>query len=159
MTWTILHDACLHGDLSTILSRSVDFPQEICQLDEHGSTPLHLACYSYNQNMQQIIQSPRMKDAILLQDYHGNTPLHVMLSNPAAVDKNAVQSIVMTHPQVLLITNREGLTPLHVACRFIPWREDIITLILVAFPQAATMRIKVCKWCFPYPIDCITLQK
>lgn len=143
MTWTALHDACEHQDTKKVLSIAQVNEREAYSLDDHNSTPLHIACWS-NPPLD-VIRA--LLDAhpqgLKAKDVHGDTPLHIAVSNPMTrVD--LVQTLVDACPDALSIANREGLMPLHAACRYSPKQDDTIALLVEAYAEAAKHRIKVC---------------
>mmetsp|Transcript_3842 Transcript_3842/g.5033 ORF Transcript_3842/g.5033 Transcript_3842/m.5033 type:complete len:159 (+) Transcript_3842:287-763(+) len=50
--------------------------------------------------------------------------------------------MIKTQPEILSITNKEGLQPLHVCCRFCPNRVDVIDLVAKSYPPACLYHIK-----------------
>lgn len=142
MTWTALHDACEHQDTKKVLSIAQVNEREAYSLDDHNSTPLHIACWS-NPPLD-VIRA--LLDAhpqgLKAKDVHGDTPLHIAVSNPMTrVD--LVQTLVDACPDALSIANREGLMPLHAACRYSPKQDDTIALLVEAYAEAAKHRIKM----------------
>ena len=64
-----------------------------------------------------------------------DTPLHIALRNND-VNKAAIEMMIKSCPDSLSISNKEGLLPLHISCRYCPTRSDIIELIAKSHPIA-----------------------
>ena len=71
-----------------------------------------------------------------------DTPLHIALRN-SQVNIDAIILMINTCPNSLSISNKEGLMPLHIACRHCPNRSGIIELIAKSYPRACICHIKV----------------
>ena len=142
MTWTVLHDACEHEDTETVLKRSKVNTEEANSLDDHGATPLHIACF--NNPPVEVIEAliAAHPQALMMRDVHGDTPLHIALSNPTT-NINVVRTLVEACQDALMISNREGLKPLHEACRFGSMNDEIISLLVETCGAAAKVRIRV----------------
>jgi ankyrin repeat protein len=142
MTWTVLHDACEHQDTKTMIARSKCNADEAHNLDDHGSTPLHIACWN-NPPLDAVrALMGAHPQGLASKDVHGDTPLHIAVSNPAT-SVELVRALVEECPEATNIVNREGLMPLHSACRYSPMNDEIISIILEANVPAAKHRIKV----------------
>ena len=113
-------------------------------LDDHGSTPLHIACWSNPPT--EIIRGllDAHPSAVSDKDRHGDTPLHVALTGPCPTTE-IVKLLLDSCPMVTSIANREGLLPLHQACRYCPERQDILKIVVDAYPFALRTHIKVCS--------------
>jgi ankyrin repeat protein len=142
MTWTALHDACEHQDTETVLTRTKYNADEAYCLDDHDSTPLHIACWG--NPPQEVVRAliEVYPQGLKKKDVHGDTPLHIAVSNPATRIE-LIQALVEAEPAAASIANREGLMPLHAACRYSPSNDEIISLLLETYPSAAKARIKV----------------
>jgi ankyrin repeat protein len=142
MTWTVLHDACEHQDFETVLTRTKGNADEAYCLDDHDSTPLHIACWS-NPPLEVVrVLIEAYPQGLKKKDVHGDTPLHIAVSNPATRIE-LIQMLIGAEPGAASIANREGLMPLHAACRYSPSNVEIISLLLETHPAAAKVRIKV----------------
>jgi hypothetical protein len=142
MTWTRLHDACQHHNNKMIVKLARCFAEEAVMVDDHGSTPLHIACWGNPpmEVVQALLQA--CPEAATDKDVHGNTPLHVAASYPETSPAIA-RAFLDVYPAAASITNKEGLTPLHMACRFAPKNELFIALLIYAYPFALRHRTKV----------------
>eukprot|EP00978_Attheya_sp_CCMP212_P014973 scaffold38427_cov52-Attheya_sp.AAC.4 len=142
MTWTILHDACEHQDKDQVIKRARSNSEEAVMLDDHGSTPLHIACWSNPPT--EIIRGllDAHPNAVSDKDRHGDTPLHVALTGPCPTTE-IVKILLDSCPMVTSIANREGLLPLHQACRYCPDRQDILKILVDAYPFALRTHIKI----------------
>ena len=138
MTWTVLHDACEHQDIQVILERAN--PVDAHCVDDHGSTPLHIACGGCPP--VEVVRALMDQEVLSLQDKHGDTPLHIAVSNPET-HVEVVQALLETCPEAAKVMNKEGLMPLHCACRYSSSNAEFISLLLEAHPEAAKHRIKV----------------
>lgn len=140
MTWTLLHDACDHQDAAAVRNLA-NRPELAVALDAHGSTPLHI--YLANPH-----PDPDAVRALLkasppdISDYHGDTILHIAASNPT-MDSDLLKDVLMATPNAISKANREGLLPLHMACRFAAQNVDAIRMLVEANPDAIHKRIKV----------------
>jgi hypothetical protein len=74
--------------------------------------------------------------------YKKDTPLHIALRN-SQVNIDAITLMINSCPNILSISNKEGLMPLHIACRHCPNRSAIIELIAKSYPRACICHIKV----------------
>jgi len=115
---TLLHKACLTGDLSFI-DFLVEKGAEVNRRDEHQLTPLHVACQikraGYD-NLEIIKKLLILGADPTLQDVDGRTPLHWSLENgQEGVAKYLVEK--GGRGQVF-IADKEGMTPLHIAARW-----------------------------------------
>lgn len=142
MTWTVLHDACEHEDIETVIQRTKVNAEEANSLDDHGATPLHIACF--NNPPKEMLEAliAAHPQALVTRDMHGDTPLHIALSNPATTI-NVIRTLAKACPKALMISNREGLKPLHEACRFGSMNDEIISLLVETCEAAAKVRIRV----------------
>lgn len=142
MTWSELHDACEHQDPEKIISRSRSNSEEALQLDEHGSTPLHIACWS-NPRVDAIrALVDAHPHAVSDRDMHGDTPLMVALSN-SEPNSEVVKILLEVSPKVASVPNKEGLMPIHAACRYCPGNVDVIAMLVEAYPSALQKHIKI----------------
>lgn len=141
MTWTTLHDACERQDTATILVRSKVHPEEAVREDDRGATPLHIACWQNPplQVIEALIEA--FPGAIKDQDVHGDTPLHVALTNPET-SVHVIRTLIKSCPDAPSIANKEGLYPLHKACRY-GASEQVIDILLETYPKALRIPIKV----------------
>jgi hypothetical protein len=75
MTWTRLHDACQHHNNKMIVKLARCFAEEAVMVDDHGSTPLHIACWGNPpmEVVQALLQA--CPQVATYKDVHGNTPL------------------------------------------------------------------------------------
>jgi hypothetical protein len=71
-----------------------------------------------------------------------DTPLHIALRNDQ-VNKDAIVMMINAFPNILSISNKEGLMPLHICCRYCSNRSDIIDFIARSYPKACMIHIKV----------------
>jgi ankyrin repeat protein len=145
MTWTRLHDACQHHDDKMILKLAHSFAEEAVMVDDHGSTPLHIACWGGNhaqpiEVLQALLRA--CPQATTDQDVVGNTPLHVATSHPDTRPE-IVRALLEACPIASSIKNKEGLLPLHMACRYAPKNELVIAVLVDAYPFALRSRTKV----------------
>ena len=84
MTWTKLHDACEHLDSKCIVERCKTNSNEPLEVDDHGSTPLHILAWG-NPKIELLEAMILCCPASLLvtdKDLHGDTSLHVACSYP-----------------------------------------------------------------------------
>ena len=148
MTWTRLHYACEHEPAAHVLQELV-VPQNglnpAREVDDHGSTPLHIFCttgFPTPESLHQLIQyNPA---AALQKDRHGETPLHILCRRPLASARRAVwQVLLAVAPAAASIANKEGCLPLHVACRHNATNELLVQDLLQAHPPAIRHRIKL----------------
>jgi ankyrin repeat protein len=142
MTWTRLHDACQRRDSKTVVELAEQVSEEAIMVDDHGSTPLHIACWG-NPPLE-VIQALLFAypQAATDKDILGNTPLHVAASHPET-NPVIVKALLQACPITVSITNKEGLTALHMACRHAPANEQVIGLLIDAYPRALQTRTKV----------------
>jgi ankyrin repeat protein len=145
MTWTRLHDACQHHNHRLILSLTQYFSEEAMMVDDHGSTPLHIACWG-NPPLE-VVQALLMSCPLAAtdKDAFGNTPLHVATAHPNTAPA-VVREILSVCPTAASIVNKEGLMPLHMACRYAPSNEAVISALIDAYPYALKARTKVSAW-------------
>jgi len=151
MTWTELHDACVHGDLPHVIQLARQHSEQANKVDDHGLTPLHILiledpCSSI-EAVKALLQAFPM--VVLETDVHGDTPLHLAAACPTA-SKELVKLLMEANPTVVSQKNCEGLMPLHVACRHASQNEAVIDLLVRAFPSALLVNIKVgyiTEWC------------
>lgn len=141
MTWTALHDACEHQDIEAVLQLIEANSDEAVNVDDHGETPLHIACWA-NPPLK-VVEAliAAFPQAVTDQDAHGDTPLHVALTNPET-SCEVVHALLKACPAVASIANKEGLCPLHKACRHCP-DEKVIEVLLEEYPYALRNPIKV----------------
>lgn len=142
MTWTLLHDACEHFDAKCILERCKTHCCESLEVDDHGSTPLHILAWG---NPDPILMDSLVSccpAALADKDTHGNTCLHIACSYPDT-DPQILEMIIDACPTLPSVTNKEGLMPLHAACRFAPKNEHMIGYLVQVYPYALHSRIKV----------------
>jgi ankyrin repeat protein len=142
MTWTLLHDACEHLDAKMIIERCKTNSQEPLEVDDHGSTPLHILSWGNPDPklLETLIAS--CPSAVSDQDVVGDTCLHIAASYPKT-DPKILKILIDACPLLPSVKNREGLMPLHVACRFAPQNEAAIGYLIEAFPYALRSNIKV----------------
>jgi len=98
------------------------------------------------------------------QDWHGDTPLHVACCIPPsssaycrsdpcrysygcegsvdAASKHYARLLLEACPESASTTNREGLQPLHMACRHAQNNVGVVGLLVQAYPHALRKRIK-----------------
>lgn len=142
MTWTELHDACQHHESNMIVTLAQKFAEEALMVDEHGSTPLHIACWG-NPPLE-VIQAllSACPHTVCDQDIDGNTPLHIAVSHPD-MSAAAVSALIEACPTAASVRNKEGIMPLHMACRNAPMNERVIAVLVEANPGALEVRTKV----------------
>lgn len=142
MTWTRLHDACQHHESKLIVKLAQTFAEEALMVDEHGSTPLHIACWG--NPPPEVIQAllTACPQTVYDQDKDGNTPLHIAASHPK-MTPSVIRALLEACPIAISIRNKEGLMPLHMACRNAPRNEHVIAILLEAYPGALETRTKV----------------
>ena len=142
MTWTRLHDACQHHDYSRVVSIVRTASDEVMMVDDHGSNPLHLACWG-NPPLE-VVQAllKACPPAATDKDILGNTPLHIASGYPGT-DPYLIREILEFCPTAASIINKEGLTPLHVACRHAPNNVGVISALIDAHPHALKTRTRV----------------
>lgn len=142
MTWTVLHHACEHLDSKCILERCKTSTSELLEVDDHGSTPLHILAWG-NPNLDLL---KALVDccpaAVSDQNVHGDTCLHIACSYPGT-DVKVVRLLVDACPGLVSIKNKEGLMPLHVACRCSPENKAVISCLVETYPNALLKPIKV----------------
>lgn len=111
-------------------------------VDDHGSTPLHIACSS-NPTVD-VIEAliSAHPQAVSDKDNHGDTPMHVALCSPD-VGVDVIGVLLRACPTVASIANREGLMPIHVACRFCPRNEEVVGMLVDAYPFSLRTHIKM----------------
>lgn len=141
MTWTLLHDACVHQDTPHVIEIAHAHADQALKVDDHGLTPLHILVWgdpSVEAVKALLEASPQ---AVSDSDVHGDTPLHLACSNPKA-SKHLIQMLLDASPTAVSMKNHEGLMPLHMACRYTQ-NEGVIGLLLENFPFALRSQIKV----------------
>lgn len=146
MTWTRLHDACQHQKSSTVVKLAHACAEEALMVDDHGSTPLHIACWG-NPPVD-VIQAllDACPQTVADQDVDGNNPLHIAASHPE-MSVEVIRALLEACPVAVSAKNKEGLMPLHMACRNAPRNEPVIAVLIEAYPQALETRTKVGgKW-------------
>jgi len=74
-------------------------------------------------------------------DLHGDTPLHLALR--ADTNPRVIRKLLDANPIVAYAKNKEGLLPLHAACRYCPFNEEVIRMILEANPCGLRSRTKM----------------
>ena len=142
MTWTLLHEACVHLDAQGIHDRCRMGTNEPLEHDEHGSTPLHILAWGNpDPDLLRTLVST-CPVAVSDKDVHGDTCLHVACSYHGT-SVEVVKVLLNACPIVASTTNKEGLMPLHVACRFAPQNEAVVRYLVKAYPYALRSRIKV----------------
>lgn len=147
MTWTELHDACVHRDLPHVIQLAHDHKEQADKVDDHGLTPLHILILG-NPSLEAVRALLRASPLAAAQtDVRGDTPLHLACAIPDAT-KDLVQLLLDAAPTAVSRANREGLMPLHAACRHAPRNEGVVGLLIQAYPQALRAHIKVR---FPVP--------
>ena len=115
--------------------------REAVNVDDQGSTPLHIACWeNLPLNVVEALIAA-FPQAVSDQDVHGDTPLHVALTN-SEPDPEVVQALLTACPIVASTANNEGLYPLHKACRHCP-DEKVIEALLEVDAYALRTHIKV----------------
>lgn len=144
MTWTELHDACVHVDLPRIVQLARLDDAQANKVDDHGLTPLHILILEDPSTNIEAVQAllKAFPMAVSQPDVHGDTPLHLAAGCPTA-SQELVQLLLHANPTVASQKNREGLMPLHVACRHASKNKDVIGLLIQAFPGALRANIKV----------------
>jgi ankyrin repeat protein len=136
-----------------ILKLAHSFAEEAAMVDDHGSTPLHIACWDNNHHHHphSLVLPLEVLQALLVQacpqaatdqDVVGNTPLHVATSHPDTRPE-IVRALLEACPIASSIKNKEGLLPLHMACRYAPKNELVIAVLVDAYPLALRSRTKV----------------
>jgi ankyrin repeat protein len=141
MTWTQLHDACVHQDTSHVIELAHAHSEQAWKADDHGLTPLHILVWGNPsaEAVKALLEaSPQAVSDI---DVHGDTPLHLACSNPNA-DKHLIQMLLDACPTAASMKNHEGLMPLHMACRYTR-NEAVIGLLIENYPYALRTQIKV----------------
>jgi ankyrin repeat protein len=142
MTWTVLHEACQNERKDQVIQRSSIHSTEAAMTDDHGWTPLHIACLS-NPPVSVVLALMQANPSSLAEkDIHGNTPLHIAAANSAS-SMELMECLLKGNSVPATITNKEGLTPLHMACRFSSQNEALVRVLTEAYPRALRMRIKV----------------
>lgn len=145
MTFTKLHDVCEKKQTEDIIQIMESYPQMALSLDAHMQTPLHILCGFGSPDVEGVLAIVNSYPAcIIAQDLNGDTPLHVLCRSPH-VTKHMVH-LLLKHgggSKVACITNKEGLMPLHVACRHNAAQEDVMGLLLDVYPSAVHMQIKM----------------
>jgi ankyrin repeat protein len=141
MTWTLLHDACVHQDTPHVIELAHAHAEQALKVDDHGLTPLHILVLG-NPSVEAVTAlltaSPQ---TVSDSDVHGDTPLHLACGNPNA-DKRLIQMLLDASPTAVSMKNHEGLMPLHMACRYTQ-NEGVIGLLLENYPFALRSPIKV----------------
>ena len=147
MTWTRLHDAVQHHDYKEAVNIAHLSSDEAMMVDDHGSTPLHLACWG-NPPID-VIQAllKACPQAATDKDVIGNTPLHIASGYPGT-DPNLIREILKVCPTAASMTNKEGLMPLHVACRHACHNVRVISALIDAYPYALKARTRVSQLFF-----------
>ena len=152
MTWTRLHYTCEHEPVDHVVRELVRLTKNhheaaARELDDHGSTPLHIFCttgFPTPESLQQLVQyNPA---AALQKDRHGETPLHILCRrhHPLTQEQRAVwQVLLQAAPAAAAMANKEGCLPLHVACRHNASNEMLLQDLLQAHPNAIRQRIKL----------------
>lgn len=155
MAWTVLHHACEHLDSKCIFERCKTSTNELLEVDDHGSTPLHILAWG-NPDIHLLQALVDCCPAALSdRNIHGDTCLHIACSF-AGTDVKVVKLFLDACPGLVSTKNKEGLMPLHVACRFAPGNEAIIGFLINEYPTALLKPIKVNPFdsnCFFYIID------
>jgi len=144
MTWTVLHDNCLHN--RDVVQRAHEHADEANKVDDHGLTPLHTLILGKPslEEVKALIEASPV--AVSTPDIHGDTPLHLACGCPSAT-KDMVQLLLNASPTGVSQTNREGLMPLHVACRYASQNDGVIGLLIQTYPEALHAHIKVRAVC------------
>jgi ankyrin repeat protein len=142
MTWTKLHQACENQSSLDVVKLARNAPEEGFNVDENGSTPLHLLAWGQPSAIAVQILIKACPQAASHQDIMGNTPLHIAASC-ASSDKHLVQMLLDACPIAASMANHEGLLPLHMACRYSPTNKGVIGLLIEAYPYALRVHIKV----------------
>ena len=146
MTWTELHDACVHRDLSHVIQVAAMHADQAIEVDDHGLTPLHILIVGRPsaEAVNRLLEASPM--AASQPDVHGDTPLHLAAGCPDMTPE-IVKILLSAYPIAISLKNREGLMPLHMACRYASQNDDIIDILIAAFPDALRVHIKVCiQW-------------
>lgn len=141
MTWTGLHDACEHQDTEAALELIKANSDQAANVDEHGETPLHIVCWANPPLRMVEALIAAFPQAVTDQDVHGDTPLHVALMNPET-SYEVVHALLKACPTLASVANKEGLYPLHMACRHCQ-DEKVFELLLEEYPYALRHAIKV----------------
>ena len=148
MTWTELHDACVHQELSLVIQLAKLHADQANEVDDHGLTPLHLLIVGSPSvdAVKELLQAFPM--AASQRDVHGDTPLHLAAGCPDMTEE-IVKLLLDAYPPAVSLKNREGLMPLHMACRYANQNENSIKILIAAFPDALRVNIKVRIQLFP----------
>ena len=110
-------------------------------VDDHGYTPLHIACFgspSLDVIRALLEAAPHVG---FDKDVHGNTALHIAVSQKD-VSAEIVSEMIRLCPASISSLNKEGLTPLHMACRHNA-QASVISVLVNAHPGALKIRTKV----------------
>ena len=125
-----LHTACRHGNLSMVKTL-IEHGASVNDKDVDGNTPLSLAVLNghgsivsgvvrsfwhtacENGNLSMVKTLVKFGAGVNDQDVHGNTSLHLTVRNERNETIRALLRDFKTDPN---IKNKEGSTPLHIAC-------------------------------------------
>ena len=117
------------------------------EVDEHGSTPHHIACRRGDWDAICALAERLCPFPLSRQDVDGNTPLHLAVSvttqGSSSGKDDAIRALVKACPTAATVKNKEGLLPLHMACRHAPNNAAVIALLVDAYPPALEVRTKV----------------
>ena len=106
-----IHEACRIGDLALVKVLTTN--TTVNYKDQHGNTPLHIACGSGHLEVARfLLNDAPFKADPSIQNCHGNLALHVACGNNSLALTKLVSSC--SDPNV---KNSDGNTPLHVACQ------------------------------------------
>ena len=106
-----IHEACRIGDLALVKVLTANITVN-CK-DQHGNTPLHIACGSGRLEVARfLLNDAPFKADPSIQNCHGNLALHLACESNSLALTKLVSSC--SDPNV---KNSDGNTPLHVACQ------------------------------------------
>jgi len=145
MTWTELHHNCEHGNFFEIIERCKTHPEEATQVDDHGSTPLHVFFWM-NSLVGEMCKKALIKlvacnpEAFMAKDTNGDTPLHVAFY----LNRNMSEVYDLDFPaKAAEIANLEGQYLIHMACRYNPSCLELIKRLIELNPNALQVKTRV----------------
>lgn len=147
MTWTKLHSLCEANtkqfDMGVILRQCLVHPEEISEVDDHGHTPLHVEVIRCDGPREEVIRALLHENpkVLMKKDFHGSTPLHLALWTNTS--PRIIRLMIDACLEVTFEKDKEGLMPIHVACRYCPGNEEVMMMLIGANPSGLLSRTRM----------------
>lgn len=143
---TPLHVACSRRHLCAQLIKLLlaAYPEAAAIPNAKGDFPLHCVAQGASQQGLSAIWDLLVKafpEAVYSTNVYGQTPVHIASTQThhPLTDAAAMYTLWQSHPAVLLMQDKRGNTPLHVACQT-GASSEILRLLALAEPKALRKR-------------------